>query len=108
MKNLLRFFLPLTLIACAPATEAIPDGRTRAAACNGHRTPPTATLEPQSFFKVFGEEPIVSKGESGTWDDRYTDPGAVVFYDGVFHMFRNGFRGYPAESQVGCVTSTDG
>lgn len=35
-------------------------------------------------------------------------PALVVFYDGVFHMFRNGFRGFPAASQVGYVTSSDG
>ena len=48
------------------------------------------------------------KGQPGTWDDRYTDPGAVIYYDGMFHMFRNGFREFPAESQMGYVTSSDG
>ena len=110
MKKIVALFLALTLIACAaPATEAIPPTEEPAPPpATVTAIPPTVTAEPQSFFKVFGEEPIVSKGESGTWDDRYTDPGAVVFYDGIFHMFRNGFRGYPAESQVGYVTSTDG
>jgi predicted GH43/DUF377 family glycosyl hydrolase len=57
---------------------------------------------------VYGDEPIVPKGQPGTWDDRFTDPGAVAYHDGMFHMFRNGFRDFPAESQVGYVTSTDG
>src|SRR5215216_3585002 len=74
--------------------------------------PPTPTVSitstPAPFFSVYGEEPIVSKGPGGSWDDRYTDPGAVLYYDGMFHMFRNGFRGFPAESQVGYVTSPDG
>src|SRR5688572_22930983 len=70
-------------------------------------TPPITTT-PVPFFTVYGEEPIVPKGQPGTWDDRYTDPGAVLYQDGIFHMFCNGFRGFPAESQVGYVTSPDG
>lgn len=66
------------------------------------------TATPAPFFTVYGDKPIVPKGEPGTWDDRFTDPGAVIYYDGMFHMFRNGFRGFPAESQVGYVTSSDG
>ena len=69
---------------------------------------PQITATPVPFFTVYGDEPIVSKGQPGTWDDRFTDPGAVIYHDGMFHMFRNGFRGFPAESQVGYVTSSDG
>ncbi|HXD08480.1 MAG TPA: hypothetical protein VN653_00355 [Anaerolineales bacterium] len=69
---------------------------------------PQITATPVPFFTVYGDEPIVSKGQPGTWDDRFTDPGAVIYHDGMFHMFRNGFRGFPAESQVGYVTSPDG
>ena len=70
--------------------------------------PPQTTATPVPFFTVYSDQPIVPRGQSGTWDDRYTDPGAVIFQNGMFHMFRNGFRGFPAESQVGYVTSTDG
>jgi len=52
-----------------------------------------------------GDAPVVPRGIAGSWDDRFTDPGAVVYYDGMFHMFRNGFRGFPAASQVGYVTA---
>lgn len=69
---------------------------------------PQITATPVPFFTVYGDAPIVSKGQPGTWDDRFTDPGAVIYYDGMFHMFRNGFRDFPAESQVGYVTSPDG
>lgn len=68
----------------------------------------TATSKPTPFFELFSPDPIVPNGENGAWDDKYTDPGAVIYKDGVFHMFRNGFRGFPAESQVGYVTSPDG
>lgn len=68
----------------------------------------TATPEKIQVFNLISPEPIVPHGESSDWDSRYTDPGAVIYYDGVFHMFRNGFRAFPAKSQVGYVTSTDG
>ena len=106
MKKYFTFCLAFVLIAClAPATEIAP---TETASPSATPSPIPDTTEPESFLKVFGEEPIVPKGSSGTWDDRFTDPGAVVFHDGVFHMFRNGFRGFPATSQVGYVTSPDG
>lgn len=67
------------------------------------------TLKPVTkYFQLFSDQPIVPNGEDGAWDDRFTDPGAVIYQDGMFHMFRNGFRDFPAESQIGYVTSTDG
>jgi len=75
-------------------------------------SPPTLTLQATAtqvpFFQVYGDKPIVPNGADGAWDDRFTDPGAVVYYNGLFHMFRNGFRDFPAESYVGHVTSQDG
>ncbi len=107
MKKYFIFGLAFILIACAtPATEIIPTDEVTALPATPSLIPNTP--EPQTFFNVFGEAPIVPKGSYGTWDDRFTDPGAVLFHDGVFHMFRNGFRGFPATSQVGYVTSPDG
>jgi len=107
VKKYFIFGLALILIACAaPAVKIIPTQEVTVVPATPSPIP--HTLEPQTFLKVFGEEPIVSKGSYGTWDDRFTDPGAVVYHDGVFHMFRNGFRGFPATSQVGYVTSPDG
>lgn len=70
---------------------------------------------------VFGqdtEEPIkfdfdidtirVFHGAAGDWDGTYTDPGTVVYHDGQFHMFRNGFQAWPAPVQIGYLTSPDG
>lgn len=107
MKKYFTFCLVFVLIACStPATQIA--ATVESTALPATSTPIPDTPEPQTFFKVFGEEPIVPKGSNGTWDDRFTDPGAVVYYEGAFHMFRNGFRGFPAASQVGYVTSTDG
>ena len=54
------------------------------------------------------ETAAVAHGNSGEWDGKYTDPGAVFFHDGQFHMFRNGFLGWPASVQIGYLTSPDG
>lgn len=110
-RILFPVFILLLLSSCAtPATPAptiapteIPFTPTIAVTLT-----PQITATPVPFFTVYGDKPIVSKGQPGTWDDRFTDPGAVIYHDGMFHMFRNGFRGFPAESQVGYVTSTDG
>ncbi|MEZ4671206.1 MAG: hypothetical protein R3E39_25145 [Anaerolineae bacterium] len=58
------------------------------------------------LFQVVSSEPIVAHGSD--WDSRYTDPGAVVYHDGQFHMFRNGFKDWPASVEIGYVTSDDG
>lgn len=61
-----------------------------------------------NLFTLYGSEPIVTHGEFGQWDGTFTDPGAVMYHEGKFHMFRNGFKAWPATVQVGYVTSTDG
>ena len=104
----------LLAVACSPAQSseaATPTIQSQAVQISA--TPPaTATSQvtatPIPFFTVYGDMPIVSKGQPGTWDERFTDPGAVVYDNGMFHMFRNGFREFPGESQVGYVTSPDG
>ena len=111
MKKYFIFCLAFILIACAsPATEVIStkESAPLPAAPTPHVPSPSSTSQPGPLFTVFGDEPIVPKGEAGAWDDRFTDPGAVFYYEGVFHMFRNGFRDFPATSQVGYVTSSDG
>src|SRR5215216_7718928 len=105
-KNILLLIcLSLLLAGCTSAGTPVPI----AVSSTATAVPATPTLAitstPAAFFRVYGEEPVVSKGPGGSWDDRYTDPGAVLYYDGTFHMFRTGFRGFPAESQVGYVTS---
>ena len=67
------------------------------------------SAQSERLFKVFSTQPVVSHNSAqGTWDDRYTDPGAVTYYNGKFYMFRNGFQGWPASVQWGYVTSEDG
>jgi sucrose-6-phosphate hydrolase SacC (GH32 family) len=60
-------------------------------------------------FTLRSDSPVVSHGKSSSdWDSRYTDPGAVFYHDGKFHMFRNGFKDWPDTVQIGYLTSEDG
>ncbi|MFZ0549025.1 MAG: hypothetical protein WAM60_26500 [Candidatus Promineifilaceae bacterium] len=86
--------------------------------------PPTATPEPtetaepemtgptllvgQDLFSVFGDKAVVPRGPAGSWYETYTDPGAVVYHDGMFHMFHNGFNGWPAPVGIAYSRSVDG
>ena len=101
--------VPFILSGCIPTqfSETAPPIVQSQATQPSATAPATATLAitatPTPFFTVYGDQPIVPNGEPGTWDDRFTDPGAVIYHDGIFHMFRNGFRGFPAESQWGML-----
>ncbi|MDX1687645.1 MAG: hypothetical protein R3248_06650 [Candidatus Promineifilaceae bacterium] len=68
---------------------------------------PTRTLEPEGLFH-FLDGAVVASGTSGDWDSKYVNPGAMLFHDGQFHMFRNGFIAWPGVISVGYMTSDDG
>lgn len=60
-------------------------------------------------FVLHSDDPVVAHNtDSSAWDGRYTDPGAVIYHDGQFHMFRNGFRAWPGFVSIGYLTSEDG
>jgi hypothetical protein len=62
-------------------------------------------------FKFYGEDPaipIIANSLAGEWDGKYINPGAVLYHDGKFHMFRNGFLDWPGLVSVGYMTSEDG
>lgn len=68
-----------------------------------------AQTDAEPPFTLVDDQPVVThSSNSGDWDGRYTDPGAVFYHDGQFHMFRNGFKGWPASVQIGYLTSEDG
>jgi len=57
--------------------------------------------------------PILGKGPAGSWDDTTVWAPAVVFQDGLYHMFYSGARGgWAGENgqtfSIGYATSTDG
>ena len=57
-------------------------------AASGQDSSVTLTYDP--------DHPIIEHGARGAWDGQYTDPGAAIYYEGQFHIFRNGFVGFPA------------
>lgn len=60
-------------------------------------------------FELYSDTPVVTHSSRfADWDGYYTDPGAVFYHDGMFHMFRNGFRVWPGSVQIGYLTSPDG
>lgn len=85
--------------------------------------PPTATETPtpthlpnaiptdelgSSLFHFYEGNPILQHTNNTKWDSVYIDPGAMVYHDGMFHMFFNGINGFPAPVGVGYATSSDG
>ena len=123
----LFILLAVCLTACTPAavptlTPTVPPPTATQPPSTATTPPPTATASPvpptdtpaptptetavPGFFTHVGE--IVPHGAGSDWDSRYTDPGAVVYANGAFHILRNGFKGWPASVQIGYVTSTDG
>ena len=72
---------------------------------------PTATMTIPSHPQVFSlntKGPILSHSSAAAWDSTYIDPGAMLYYNGAYHMFFNGITSYPAPVSVGYATSTDG
>jgi hypothetical protein len=62
-------------------------------------------------FTYYGDDPevpIVPHGPAARWDGKYINPGAMLVHDGMFHMFRNGFKNWPGLVSVGYMTSSDG
>lgn len=60
--------------------------------------------ESDPIFDLQLDSPLIAHHD----DDRGIDGGAVIYHDGLFHMFHNGFRTWPGESVVRYSTSTDG
>ncbi|MEO1289464.1 MAG: hypothetical protein AAFV93_17000, partial [Chloroflexota bacterium] len=59
-------------------------------------------------WEMVSDEPISVFGEQGTWNSTYNEPGAVIYHDGLYHMFVNGYAGFPANTGIGYRTSEDG
>jgi predicted GH43/DUF377 family glycosyl hydrolase len=80
-------------------------------------TAPTSTHLPNaiptdelntSLFHFYDGNPVLQQSNNCQWDCLYIDPGAMVYQDGIFHMFFNGIYGFPVPVGVGYATSTDG
>ena len=60
-----------------------------------------------TLFSIVQDEPIILAGDGGEWSNRLHNSGAVIFHDGLFHMFRNGYPTLPGNSVIGYATSPD-
>ncbi|MBK9054313.1 MAG: hypothetical protein IPL78_26410 [Chloroflexi bacterium] len=61
-----------------------------------------------NLFTYVGDTAIVERGPDGAWDGQFTDPGAAVYAEGQYHLFHNGFVGWPAPVSIAHATSADG
>lgn len=57
---------------------------------------------------LVSDETISPHGERGSWNSTYNEPGAVIFYEGQYHLFVNGYPGFPADNGIGYRVSDDG
>jgi predicted GH43/DUF377 family glycosyl hydrolase len=94
--------------AGAPAAASSTPETMGAPAAGPSAAPPQPTPAPAVTFTLAVDTPVVTHGASGTYDGMYTDPGAVGYMDGGFHMFPNGFPDWPAKVGVGHAVSDDG
>lgn len=72
------------------------------------------SLAQDEVFTMEGDSPSIEhtrstrENRSYEYTEQYTDPGAVLYHDGQFHMFRNGFTGWPATVWIHYMVSDDG
>jgi len=52
--------------------------------------------------------PVLSKGLDGTWDDTWVFGPFVLYIDGTFHMWYNAWNGTAHQIRIGHATSPDG
>lgn len=100
---------PPTTVAASSSTTAAPTTTTTVVTTT---TTAPEVVFPERFstatmFESVGQSAIITHGEPGTWNGRYTDPGAAVFVDGTMHVLQNGFPNWPARVGVGHWSSDD-
>lgn len=60
-------------------------------------------------WELVSEEPVSPRGEAGTWNNRWNEPGAAIYYDGHYHLFVNGYPGgIGTNNGIGYRISDDG
>ena len=100
--------LPTEVVTIHPSTES-PEP-TLAPTSTPTAVPPSIQFDTPMFI-FQGEDPsipIVTNNPSPQIENKYINPGAVLFHDGQFHMFFNSFTNWPGIVQIGYMTSADG
>lgn len=70
--------------------------------------PPVMRFPVEGQFTIYGDGAAVPNNNINGSGEQFTDPGGVVYHDGQFHMFHNGFTGWPATVDVVYSVSDDG
>jgi hypothetical protein len=64
---------------------------------------------PEGPWKKYGGNPLMTKGNSGDWDDGGISEAEVLFHNGMYHMFYGGTEYHgPRVESVGYAYSFDG
>lgn len=106
--------VPTTSPTETASPTAVPATVTIAPTETPTKIPPTTTPTPlpriatSDLFSLYSTEPVVAHGEEGAVDSWLTDPGALFYHDGLFHMFHNGLSGWPAKAGVFYSVSESG
>jgi predicted GH43/DUF377 family glycosyl hydrolase len=70
-----------------------------------------SSVNPQDSIldlKKHSDEPIITKGTPGQWDDHSVIPGSVLYENGVYKMWFTGIKISPFSYKIGYAVSTDG
>lgn len=68
----------------------------------------TSAQSDEITWELVSDDPISEHGAAGSWNSVWNEPGAVIYHDGLYHLFVNGYDGYPANTGIGYKTSEDG
>lgn len=71
-------------------------------------TPLSLAQEDGIEWELVSVDAISEHGETGSWNSVYNEPGAVIYHDGQYHLFINGYNGFPANTGIGYRVSSDG
>jgi predicted GH43/DUF377 family glycosyl hydrolase len=104
MVRLLAIILLFAAAGCGPA----PAGPSVTSPPAFTATAPPAVTSGPPFFTLAGPDPVLRHGGPESWFGEVVEPGAVILHDGEFHLFFNGFTGWPARAAVGRAVSPDG
>ena len=59
-------------------------------------------------WELVSIEPVSPHGAATDWNSIYNEPGAVIYYEGQYHLFVNGYSGFPSNNGIGYRVSDDG
>jgi len=114
MRKYLFLLVSFVIVACNTSTPPPTETQPMNAPSASPTQIPTSVSETISLLSDFvfqGEDPsipIITNQPSPEIQNKYINPGAVIFHEGQFHMFFNSFTAWPGKILVGYAISDDG